>query len=144
MWWCQPCGRVNESRFNVCPTCGRAKKGRRCIKCQQSVPKDAIACVRCGSDRLTVPGAGQRFPWRVRLGLSALLVLGVWMVVTALAPVVVAAATCLWRQLLRLLYLIVIFWLLTGLLPARTARWVRGTTWRIIRFAGRFIKNLLP
>jgi hypothetical protein len=110
------------------------------------VPRDALFCTSCGagSDRLTPPGVRHRLPIVLPLRLAALAVLVLlgWLILRLLGPHLATAWLLLCRWLLTAGKYVLIFWLLTGLLPRPWGARVRGAAWTLAKSVVRFVVNL--
>lgn len=142
-WYCGHCSRWNKKEYRCCPDCGRPPKGRVCRSCKTAVPKHAAHCTTCGSRRLSDPGMATlpfSVPVRLALLLGALVL--AWLLLQLLAPVALALGHWVFHLFAHLLFLAVLFWLFTGLLPTGWGSRVRAGCWRLISLAGRFLINL--
>jgi len=146
-WFCGYCSRWNRKEHRVCPYCGRAAKGRLCRKCKEEVPKDALYCTGCGSNRLTEPGV-RRLPIPLpasrpaRLGLVGGGLLTLSLLVWGLSPLLQLGIAWVVQLLVQLAIYVLLFWFLTALLPDVLRKGIRGAAWACVRFLVRFIKHL--
>jgi RNA polymerase subunit RPABC4/transcription elongation factor Spt4 len=139
-WFCATCSRWNRSGRRVCPYCGRPPRGRLCRRCKTAAPRDAVSCPGCGSTDLTEPGAaGGRVSLWLRLGLLAGGSLVAWPLILSLQPWLHRALLWTGRVLERLMVDALIFWMVTGLLPAPLGQRLRRAAGWLIRFFGRLI-----
>lgn len=150
-WFCGYCTHWNLEKQAFCPQCGRSRKGRLCQRCRESVPQGARFCVGCGGEAPAEPGVRHRSPflpasrWLRRLfGLGMLLGLGLllWLLYGLLVPLLPAVFSRIGAWLWSVVAWVLLFWLLTGLLPSPWGAHLRRAAWSLARFLIRFLGNL--
>jgi len=144
-WYCGACRHFNPNKYGCCPGCGRPRKGRLCRACKHTAPKGAVHCPQCGSARLTEAAVQAPLPFSapVRLGLLCLGLLLGWLAVGLLTPVFLAVWRWLCALTLHLGFGMLVFWIITGLLPAGWGKAVRRAAWSLLQFVVGFLVRLV-